>query len=600
MGDTILLRRGTKANLPALQAGEPGWAEDANQLFIGTSTGSAASAMPVGDYDYCPESFTQASIETTLALIGTSNKVTLLIRPGTWPIISNADWSAYTNVTFKIVPGAVLQIATGTTTIIPLMDGSGLYQRFNCVGTGQVVFASGAVKAAYPQWWGGSDFGLALQGAINSTDKVVITPGTHTFTVAHYAPGDISTFPLGVYLKNNSHIVIEQGATVTQASGLKLRVFFAGNVSGTNNGIPLDNINVEVHGMIDGNYTNQGYPVEQGFQACPIGAFAKNSNFPLVRAQNYGRYGALYLAYGPHLNIGHVFAQNSHDVTYGVATGVWLESAFQVNIDSIIGENLNGTGLYVSAGGGFWNVSNVQTKTCSSAIGMSPGTSYPASDLNFANVISVGDGTGIYIEVYDPPFLEVRDIAFGQVNVSKAIGHGIQISALELATGRARRITFGSLILKNNAQNGLNFAGGIQLLNSDNVKIGSIIAYDDQTPKTQAYGIRLDANDTNITVVMGDLTGNSAGAVTGYNPIYHHISDVVGFKTENSGTSAAIASGATIAHGLIATPDYVSITAIDTGVTDIYVSAGAANIAVTFTGGGSHQFYWYARTARSN
>ena len=87
--------------------------------------------------------FTQATIEAALTAIGTVNKVTLLLRPGTWVISSNADWSAYTNVTFKIVPGAVF--STGAFTI---------------------TFPAGTV--AYPEWFSDADYGARINQTINS------------------------------------------------------------------------------------------------------------------------------------------------------------------------------------------------------------------------------------------------------------------------------------------------------------------------------------------------------------------------------------------------------------------------------------------------
>jgi hypothetical protein len=93
-------------------------------------------------------SFTQGTIQAALTAIGTTNKATLLLRPGTWVISSNADWSAYTNVTFKIVPGAVFN---GAFTInIPNIC-AGAYQIFDStVGTvsGNI---NGNIRA---EWWG--------------------------------------------------------------------------------------------------------------------------------------------------------------------------------------------------------------------------------------------------------------------------------------------------------------------------------------------------------------------------------------------------------------------------------------------------------------
>jgi hypothetical protein len=107
------------------------------------------------EYDalqYTPFTFTQASITAALTAIGVVNKATLLLRPGTWVISSNADWSAYTNVTFKIVPGAVLQIADATTTTFGGPVEAGLYQIFHCDGTGNAA----GLRESNPYWFGGS------------------------------------------------------------------------------------------------------------------------------------------------------------------------------------------------------------------------------------------------------------------------------------------------------------------------------------------------------------------------------------------------------------------------------------------------------------
>ena len=96
---------------------------------------------------------TQTTITTALASLGTTNKAILELCPGSWVISSNADWSAYKNVTFKIVPGAVLQIATGTTTTISGPLKAGLHQMFS--GDGSVALGVD-IGAACPEWWGAS------------------------------------------------------------------------------------------------------------------------------------------------------------------------------------------------------------------------------------------------------------------------------------------------------------------------------------------------------------------------------------------------------------------------------------------------------------
>jgi hypothetical protein len=61
------------------------------------------------------------------------------------------------------------------------------------------------------------------------------------------------------------------------------------------------------------------------------------------------------------------------------------------------------------------------------------------------------------------------------------------------------------------------------------------------------------------------------------------------------GTTAAIASGATVTHGLGATPTQVLITATETGLSDVYVSdKGATTFKINYAGGGTHVFDWQA------
>ena len=70
-----------------------------------------------------------------------------------------------------------------------------------------------------------------------------------------------------------------------------------------------------------------------------------------------------------------------------------------------------------------------------------------------------------------------------------------------------------------------------------------------------------------------------------------------GYVTENGGTSSAITTGGTIAHGLSAAPTVFRVQAT-AAANDVYVTADATNLTVTFGGGGSVAFSWEAKTAR--
>lgn len=86
--------------------------------------------------------------------------------------------------------------------------------------------------------------------------------------------------------------------------------------------------------------------------------------------------------------------------------------------------------------------------------------------------------------------------------------------------------------------------------------------------------------------IVGGVTGTLANNV---------FSDNSGFLTENSGLSAAISTGATVAHGLDVTPTVVTATAAESGPTDIYVTdIDATSFIINFGGGGAKTFYWDA------
>ena len=152
--------------------------------------------------------YTQATIEAALTAIGTTNKATLLLRPGTWVISSSANWSAYTNVTFKMPAGAILQIATGTTTTISGPLEAGLYQIFSCVGTGAVS----GLSYVNPVWFGMATTETATNNtaAVNAT--IAAVSGTATNSARLFIPNGeytINANPTGGRISLKSYMTIE-------------------------------------------------------------------------------------------------------------------------------------------------------------------------------------------------------------------------------------------------------------------------------------------------------------------------------------------------------------------------------------------------------
>jgi hypothetical protein len=169
--------------------------------------------------------YTQATIATALTAIGTTNKTTLLLRPGTWTITADADYSAYTNVTWKIVPGALISVASGKLLTLMGPIDAGLYQIFS--GAGTVVFGSSTVGAThpmidkiYPQWWG------ALANEVHD-DTAAIQAACDA--VPYFSWGGYTVyFPPGVYkvtkainIKTRRMLLKGPGALTSNAATLK-------------------------------------------------------------------------------------------------------------------------------------------------------------------------------------------------------------------------------------------------------------------------------------------------------------------------------------------------------------------------------------------
>lgn len=96
-----------------------------------------------------------------------------------------------------------------------------------------------------------------------------------------------------------------------------------------------------------------------------------------------------------------------------------------------------------------------------------------------------------------------------------------------------------------------------------------------------ALDIEAHATATFLVLGKNNVTKSGAALSIGGAPL----------RLENHGLSAAIATGATIAHGLGAVPTTVSVT--PTGAkTDVYATVDATNITVNYGGGGTSTFHW--------
>lgn len=126
--------------------------------------------------------YTKATIDSALSAIGTTNITTLLLRPGTWVLNANTDWSTFSNVTFKMAPGAVFSHSTYTVNV-PNIE-AGFRQIFSGTGT---VTLSGNVQTVWPEWFysGSGSYHTAIIAAAKAFKDISLLPGkTYSITAA--------------------------------------------------------------------------------------------------------------------------------------------------------------------------------------------------------------------------------------------------------------------------------------------------------------------------------------------------------------------------------------------------------------------------------
>lgn len=104
---------------------------------------------------------------------------------------------------------------------------------------------------------------------------------------------------------------------------------------------------------------------------------------------------------------------------------------------------------------------------------------------------------------------------------------------------------------------------------------------------------------SDVMVTDNDFSAASTAAIAGSGlSATCRLRNNRGYVSENGGVTSAIATGATVSHGCSATPTIVTVTALDSGPTDVYVtSIGASTFTVNYGGGGTHVFAWEAKTA---
>jgi hypothetical protein len=150
-------------------------------------------------------------------------------------------------------------------------------------------------------------------------------------------------------------------------------------------------------------------------------------------------------------------------------------------------------------------------------------------------------------------------------------------------------VVSNNLVLGNDALN-TGIHSGIVVTataSTNNVITGNVCRDNDH------YEIRLDADATNTTVIGNNVNGDDHDAAivdAGTNNEIHYN---VGYKTENRGTSTGTGAEQTIAHGLVAQPNDVTVIPDVTGTTVSAVWADATNVYCTVTN--LKAYHWSAK-----
>lgn len=117
---------------------------------------------------------TTTAIATALTTIGSVNPETLVFPAGTYALSGSVDWSTYTNITFKMEPGAIISHGSYTIHMANAPE-AGVYQIFS--GTGAKTFDRSL--GVYPEWFGTTEYGAMISQAILA---IKATGGEITFT----------------------------------------------------------------------------------------------------------------------------------------------------------------------------------------------------------------------------------------------------------------------------------------------------------------------------------------------------------------------------------------------------------------------------------
>jgi len=221
--------------------------------------------------------------------------------------------------------------------------------------------------------------------------------------------------------------------------------------------------------------------------------------------------------------------------------------------------------------------------------GIYGGADYQIIDGNhtYSNLLS-----GI---VFDPGLSKVGLIVSQNVSYNNT-GHGIQLSRI------ANSVVDGNYVWDNDngdssTWSGISLGGSVVAEGRNNI-ISNNISGNTTAGVGQRYGVYIGPHCPDNIVSDNVFFQNKDNGFRDDTTTGNTVVKNKGYLNENGGTSAAISSGGTIAHGLEGTPTIFSAVPTATA-SDVQVTADATNLTVTFGGGGSVAFSWRAAMQNS-
>jgi hypothetical protein len=528
----------------------------------------AALAVSMGWYD----SSSWASINAAVAAIG-ATQVTLVISTAE-TLTANLTIPATLNLAI-LKSGSIAKASTYTLTINGPFE-AGLYQVFSGFDAADVTFGAGAVKEAYPEWWGPNttpgttDMTVEIQSALDSGAPDIFFNGiylvSNTSTV-HWGLGAGADHYYSLMIKSDTILRFAMGSTIKLANAGNSHIFVNDGIEGAGN----SNIAILGPAIIDGNQANQTDPAtgeqsgglfhdvtnlhidrikftnmrEYALRITNItkGTFThlwctdsdgsgfafgldSNSDFDMnecffddIKSENCaggfaGAIGNGFIFHGHYCQIGTLYANANAfgDKIQDTSSYIEIDKAIAKDISGDAGFKILGTDAANRAS--HITVNSIQTSGC-----YAPGTYIEkVSDISIGQIISEGDATS---NLYPGVWIgEGQRQSYSSIICTNAINAGVVIRA------DAKDITIGKIIAYNSGQT--TDSPNVSIL-GEYINIGEIISIDDQGTPTVTRGVDLSDQCLYIQIgkvmAKGDFT--SDGFYTAGEDVYATIGTIV-------------------------------------------------------------------------